>query len=294
MTKQGFYPALGTPLNEEGKVILSSLQRHAEDQVNAGAAGLLVMGSMGQQPYISSSEPGKIARAAAEAIKGACPLFVGVMDNSIARVKERIAQLEGIDVDGVVATTPYYYPMSQEDIKTFFKALASASPYPVYLYDLTVVTQSKITANTAAELMTVPNIAGIKTGDLATARVLSRLRPSVNPDFSIMFSGLDLFDTAYGYGIDENLDGMFSCSSAIASRMYKALEKGETRAAAQCLDDILLLRDTFVQVGVFPAFTHAMNLLGFEGAFHPDYAKPLDDNGKDKVKTCMQELKLIP
>jgi 4-hydroxy-tetrahydrodipicolinate synthase len=293
MGKQGFYPALGTPLDEAGQVIVASLQRHAEDQINAGAAGLLVMGSMGQQPYIRSGEPVKIAKAAVRAAKGACPVLVGVMDNSIGRVKERIGQLEGIDIDGVVATTPFYYPMTQGDIINFFTSLAAYSPYPVYLYDLAVVTQSKITVGTAAHLMTVPNIAGIKTGDLAMTRVLSRMRQSVNPEFSIMFSGLDMFDVAYGYGIRENLDGMFSCTAAIASRMYEALEAGDGALAAKSLDDILLLRDTFVEVGVFPGFTHAMNLLGFEGTFHPDYMLPIDEAGREKVKACMQQVKLI-
>ncbi|MDF2723060.1 MAG: dapA 2 [Paenibacillus sp.] len=293
MGKQGFYPALGTPLDASGYVIEDSLQRHAEDQVNAGAAGLLVMGSMGQQPYIRSSETGIIAKAVVDAVKGACPVFVGVMDNSIERVKERIAMLDGLDVDGIVLTTPFYYPVSQPDIYHFFASLAEASPYPVYLYDLAVVTQSKITADTAARLMTVPNIAGIKTGDLTTARVLTRQKASVNPEFSVLYSGLDTFDAAYGYGIAENLDGMFSCTAAIASRMYKELAAGEREAAAKSLDAILLLRDTFVEVGVFPGFTHAMNLLGFEGTFHPDYMRPIGPEAQEKVKACMTRLGLL-
>lgn len=289
----GFITALGTPLDNAGEVVVSSLQRHVEDQVQAGAAALLVMGSMGQQPYIKASEPVRIARTVVDTVKGASPVLVGVMDNSIGRVKERIEELRGLDIDGVVMTTPYYYPMSQEDIKAFFTALASTSPFPIYLYDLTVVTQSKITADTAAQLMTVPNIAGIKTGDLTTARVLSRLKASVNPAFSVMFSGLDLFDAAYAYGIRQNLDGMFSCTAAIGSRMYKALAKGDSVTAAQALDDILLVRDTFIQVGVFPAFTHSMNLLGFEGSFHPDYMKPLNAERQEIVKACMKQVNLI-
>ncbi|RKN84515.1 dihydrodipicolinate synthase family protein [Paenibacillus ginsengarvi] len=293
MRKQGFYPALGTPLDDSGYVIAESLQRHAEDQLKAGAAGLLVMGSMGQQPYIRGSETGKIAKVVVEAVSGACPVFVGVMDNSIERVKERIALLGGIAIDGIVATTPFYYAVSQPDIYHFFASLAKASPYPVYLYDLTVVTQSKITVETAARLMTVPNIAGIKTGDLTTARVLSRMKSSVNPEFKVLYSGLDTFDAAYGYGIAEQLDGMFSCTAAITSRLYKELAAGDSVAAAKSLDDILLLRDTFVEVGVFPGFTHAMNLLGFAGTFHPDYMRPIGPESQVKVKACMTHLGLL-
>lgn len=293
MTKQGFYPALGTPLDHEGRVIESSLRRHASDQAQAGAAGLLVLGSMGQQPYIASSETRRTAAAVAEEIRGACPVLVGVMDNAIGRVMERIRQLEGLPIDGVVATTPFYYLLSQEDIIRFFTTLAAESPFPLYLYDLAAVTQSKISIDTAAKLMSLPNIAGLKTGDLTAARVLTRLKPATNPAFSVMFSGLDVFDVAYGYGITENLDGMFSCAPSASSDMYRALAAGDQATAAQRLDDIVRLRDTFVEVGVFPGFTCAMNALGYEGRFHPDYMRPLGEASREKVNETMRKLGLI-
>ena len=38
--KNGFYTALGTPLTESGEVIESSLIKHIEQQIEAGASGL--------------------------------------------------------------------------------------------------------------------------------------------------------------------------------------------------------------------------------------------------------------
>ncbi|WJH32857.1 dihydrodipicolinate synthase family protein [Paenibacillus sp. CC-CFT747] len=218
---------------------------------------------------------------------------VGVMDNSVGRVADRIRSLEGLPIDGVVATTPYYFPLTQSEVLAFFTHIADLSPYPVYLYDLPGVTKTKITAATAIDLMKHPNIGGIKTGDLPTARVLSRAKEEIKPDFHILFSGLDVFDTAYAYGIRKNLDGMFSCTTALAGSMYRSLEQGDTRQASDDLDRILKLRDMFVEVGVFPGFTAAMNRLGFEGRFHADYTPSLSPEQEDKVRTCMQSIGLI-
>lgn len=288
-----FYPALGTPLDSMGNVVFNSLCKHVEDQVNKKAAGLLVMGSMGIQPVIKNSEYAKVAQFAVEAAHGVCPIYVGVMDNSIARVKDRMDSLSGLQIDGVVATLPYYFQSSQEEMKTFYRAIADASPYPLYLYDLPGVTQCKIQVATVISLMSHPNIAGIKTGDIVLARVLSRKLPEVDPNFQIIYSGLDSFDVACTYGITKNLDGMFSCTADIAVAMYTALNEGNHKLAADCLDKIVGLRDVFVEVGVFPGFTHAMNLLGFEGSFHPDYASELNSNQAEKVKAFMQHIKLI-
>lgn len=291
--KDGFFPALGTPLDDEGCVVASSLQLHIEDQLTGQASGLLVMGSMGIQAAIKKSEYTRVAQVAAQAANGACPLFVGVMDNSASRVLERIEALKGLNLDGVVATTPFYSGLNQAEVKRFFEIISERSPYPVYMYDLPVVTKTKIEAATATQLMKLDNIAGIKTGDLTTARVLQRVQPQRKTRFDILFSGLDVFDFAYSGGLRMQLDGMFACTTPIAKKLYENLEQGNLSVAGQCLDEVLLLRNTFVEVGVMSGFSYAMNLLGFAGSFTPDYAVELSGQQKDAVKQCMQQLKLI-
>ncbi|WP_214628112.1 dihydrodipicolinate synthase family protein [Paenibacillus agaridevorans] len=296
MLSAGYYPALGTPLDEQGNVIASSLSLHVEDQLNGNAAGLLVMGSMGMQAQIKNSEYARTAQIASDAVKAArsaCPVMVGVMDNSIGRVAERIDSLKEMALSGVVATTPFYFALTQTEVRAFFERIASMSPFPVYMYDLPGVTKTKIEAATAIELMKHPNIAGIKTGDLALARVLQREKFQHAPNFSVLFSGLDVFDAAYGYGLTSQLDGMFSCTTAINKRLYESLASEDMEAASSSLDDIITLRNAFVSVGVFGGFSYAMNVLGFEGNFAPDYAPRLTAAQEEQVQSCMRSLKLI-
>ena len=49
--KAGFVTALGTPLDKDGNLMVESYKKEIEDQIQAGAAGLLVMGSMGHTLY---------------------------------------------------------------------------------------------------------------------------------------------------------------------------------------------------------------------------------------------------
>jgi 4-hydroxy-tetrahydrodipicolinate synthase len=290
--KAGFYPALGTPFDELGNFIPGSFMKHVEDQVAAGAAGLLVMGSMGIEPCIRQSEYTKVASAAANVVKGRCPLLVGVMDNSIGRILDKIDSLKGLMIDGVVATTPYYYAASQDEIKRFFTKIADKSPFPLYLYDLPVVTKTKIFVETAECLMKNGNIKGIKTGDIITAKELTASECEKD-DFNVIFSGLDIFDVAYNYGIKMNLDGMFSCTPGTTSKMYKCLEQGDIKQAGKLLADILALRNEFVKVGVFCGFTYAMNLLGYEGIFAPDYIYKYCERDFEKIHDCMKKHSMI-
>ena len=281
--KNGFYTALGTPVDAYGNLVKSSLEQHVKDQVEYNASGLLVMGSMGLEPYIKQSEYTKVAKVAVEAAK-VNVLFLGAMDNSVARVEERIKSLERLKIDGVVLTTPFYMISSQDELKSYFTRIAAISPFPIYLYDLPGVTKTKINADTVEYLMEDDNIKGIKTGDIVTARVLMRSKKKKN-DFSIFFSGLDIFDVAYKYGIKMNLDGMFSCTHPIADKMYSFMEQGDYCAGAACLDEILTLRNLFIEVGVMRGFSYAMNLMGYEGYFCPDYTI----EGKEEEFACIKE-----
>ncbi len=49
----------------------------------------------------------------------------------------------------------------------------------------------------------------------------------------------------------------------------------------------MLIRDTMFGVGLWQAFTYAMNLLGYQGHFHPDYLPSVAEDKLVKVRECM-------
>lgn len=273
--KEGFVPALGTPLDKQGNLIADSFKKQIEDQINAGAVGLLCMGSMGIQAFIRGGVYPQVAKAAVEAAAGRVPVYVGAMDTSIARAKERMAAVEDLDIAGFVFTAPYYAPASRDQMMNFFKGVAAATKHQILLYDLPGVTQCKITYDMVLELIRdVPNMAGIKSADLQMFRKL-KLNPDVPKDFVMVYSGLDTFDIAYKWGITNCLDGMLSCTPANTEEMFSAMAAGDYETAAQCLNHIVALRDFFVSHDLWPSFTAAMNLLGYEGSYGPDYVSEI-------------------
>ena len=289
--KKGFYTALGTPTDENGNVCEASMAEQIEQQIQAGASGLLVMGSMGKMTYLKNSAYPKVAEVSAKVAKGRVPVLVGVTDVSIGRVKDRIDAIAGIDgIDGVVSTVPYYSTVNQDEIYNFYNGIADYSKVPVYLYDLAVVTKAPTLPATVQKLWKNPNIKGIKSGNMITHRLLRRMedRPA---DFDMMFSNIDEFDIAYKYGIDKNLDGMFACTPKNAKIMYEALAADDMATASDALDRILGLRNMFLTTpNLMNAFTHAMNLIGCEGCFSADYTVQLNDADKDRVKEFMKQI----
>jgi len=284
--KNGFYTALGTPLTEEGRVVEKSLVKHIKQQIEIGASGLLLMGSMGKEAYIMNSEYAKIVDIAVNTVDGKIPLYVGAMDNSIARVMEKINMIgAGKKIDGIVLTVPFYAVPTNKDTIRWFKSIADRSPYPIYLYDLPGVTQYKMPMMVIDEVINHPNIKGMKSANWELIMTIGRKYP--NADFECLYSGFDNFDYASTLGMHKQLDGMFCCTPKNTMAMYECMNSGDLEGTRRYLDKILLLRDTMIANNLDRCFTHTMNLLGFEGGFHADYSSPIGDDIKDMIKNMM-------
>lgn len=291
MLQEGFYTALGTPIDKDGSIVEESLRAEIEGQIAHGAAGMLLLGSMGMQPSIVKSECARAARIASDATAGRTALFVGVMDNSIRGVLERIEAMRGLELTGVVLTTPYYFKADTAQLIRYFNAVADVSPFPVYLYDLPVSVKQKITYPMLVELARHPNIMGVKTADIVMIMQIM-LRGEVKNEFTPLYSGLDTFDVGYTHGIRHYLDGMFAAAPHNAEKMDERFRAGDFLGAKKYLDNILLLRDTMAKFDgqIFASFTWVMNQLGMDGFFEPDYSRPVSDEGRAVLSRMLRDV----
>ena len=288
--KPGFVPALGTPLTTQGEFCVNGFKTQIEQQIAAGAVGLLCMGSMGQEAFIREDVYADVAKAAVEAAAGRVPVFVGAMDTSIARAKARMAKMEDLDIAAFVFTAPFYSACNRAQMMAFFRGVAACTKHGFMIYDLPPVTQAKITYDMVLELIeTVPNFIGIKSADTQMFRKL-KLNPDVPKDFITVYSGLDTFDVSYAWGINHCLDGMLSCTPYNTQKLFEALNKGDRERAAVHMSNIVAFRDFFVANTLWPCFTAAMNLLGCEGNFAPDY-NPLP-NAEQIEKTRAEMIRI--
>lgn len=287
--KYGFVPALGTPLDENGQLCKESYAKQIERMLEAGAVGLLSMGSMGQQAFISNDVCVEVAETAVKAAAGRVPVFVGTMDNSIKRAKARIASMEHLDVAAFVLTTPYYEVDTAEQVMTYIREVAKSTKHKVMLYDLPSVTNFKITYEMVCQLKKdVPNLLGIKSGDLVLHRKI-RLNPEL-ADLQTYFSNLDAFDIAFPWGIGSVLDGMFTCTPVNSQKLIESMRAGDKLGAAEALNNILALRDNMLGWDLWAAYSAAMNLLGWEGLHAPDWTTPASAEVVALVKAEMKRI----
>jgi 4-hydroxy-tetrahydrodipicolinate synthase len=152
MTFSGLFVPLITPFADDGDVALKTLDRLAHEVLDAGATGLVALGTTGEPSALTPAE-----RAA----------VLSVVDN-VSRTR-RTPWIAGVH-DGVVPDSadaamhavPAFVRPGEEGVIAHFAALAAASPIPVVVYHVPYRTAQPLSAGALVRLASLPNVAAMK------------------------------------------------------------------------------------------------------------------------------------
>jgi 4-hydroxy-tetrahydrodipicolinate synthase len=99
---------------------------------------------------------------AVEEAKGKVPVLGGAGGYNTAEVTELAKELRHIGVDGILSVTPYYNKPTQEGLYQHFKAIATAVPLPMVVYNVQGRTGVNVEPATLKRLAEIDNIVGVK------------------------------------------------------------------------------------------------------------------------------------
>ena len=133
---RGLGVAVVTPFTLEGAVDYPALKRLIRYQLDRGVDFLCILATTGETPCLTLDEKNKITELIKEENKGQVPILKYCGGNNTAEVIEELKTTDWTGIDGILSVCPYYNKPSQEGLYQHFKAIASASPLPVVMYNV--------------------------------------------------------------------------------------------------------------------------------------------------------------
>ena len=109
----GVATALVTPFSEEGSLDIAMLRRLLRYQMEHGVDAVVVCGTTGESPVLTTKEKQEIFRTAAEECRNRLPVIAGVGCNDTAYTIETAKIAESCGADGLLVVTPYYNKTTQ-------------------------------------------------------------------------------------------------------------------------------------------------------------------------------------
>lgn len=157
-----------TPFNANGSIDYTGLEKLTLHLIDGGVDYLVVMGTTGENPTISSVEQHQILQKVIDINAGRLPIVFGIGGNNTAAVVDRLKTENLAGVDGILSVSPYYNKPSQEGIYQHFKAVNNATPLPVIMYNVPSRTGSTVNPETTLKIAQLSNVVATKeaTGSL--------------------------------------------------------------------------------------------------------------------------------
>src|SRR5499427_2318688 len=127
----GVFPYLVSPVGREGRIKTDALARLVDDLIAAGVHGLTPLGSTGEFAYLDREQRAAIVETTIAAAAGRVPVVAGVASTSTADAVAQAQHCQQLGADGILAILEAYFPLSDAQVESYFRAIADAVDVPV-------------------------------------------------------------------------------------------------------------------------------------------------------------------
>lgn len=161
---EGVLIPVPTPFRGE-ELALDALQANLARWNETALAGYVLLGSTGEFPMLAEAERDRVVATARDGITREKLFIVGTGANSTVETIRFTRRAADHGADAALVITPHYFRrgFSQPAAQLrHYRAVADASPIPIFLYNFPLNTGINLDPETVAALAEHPNIRGIK------------------------------------------------------------------------------------------------------------------------------------
>ena len=253
-----------TPMRPDGALDLSKAQELARFLVDNGSDGVVVSGTTGESPTLTTQEKLDLFEAVVGAVRGKAYVIAGVGSYNTHESVTLARQVSQMGVDGVMLVVPYYNKPPQDGLYRHFRAIAEATPLPVMLYNVPSRTSRNLEPETVARLAKLSNVVAIKEAAGDMEQVTRIRRATAGEEFAI-YSGEDSLTLPM---LALGSVGVVSVASHVVGKeikqMVRSFHSGDVETARTIHERLMpIFKALFVTTNPIPV-KWAMSLLGMD------------------------------
>jgi len=284
----GVYPAMSTPLTADREIDREGIKKVVGYLFDNGVDGLSILGSTGECSALRREQRKEALALSLEFGGDRGTIFTGAAGSVTADVIADLKSIDGLGAKGALVPPPFYYPLNNEGVVTYYERVADASPVPIILYNIPRITKVQISVEAIARLIEHPNIMGIKdsSGEFAYFQEVARLAESY-PGFTVL-TGSDSMLAASLYVCGHGIIGAgVNIVPDVVVAVYNAAMSGD-RTKAIAMQHKVADAVNACRAGVFPAAYKAQFAL--KGLCQPHMAWPIPSLNKSEMEQLRKNL----
>ncbi len=135
MTWDGVWPAITTPFDADVAIDLGRLRRKVRRLREAGCAGVVALGTLGETPSLGPEEKEEVVRTVREEWPDPGGLCVGVSGYSTEAMARWAVRAKELGAGKLMVLPPYVYRGDEREVESHFDRIFSATELPCMLYN---------------------------------------------------------------------------------------------------------------------------------------------------------------
>ena len=227
---RGSIPALLTALKNDFAVDREAIRKTARRAIDNGSQGVVVLGTSGEFGGIDDDQREVAIRAVVIEVGTQAPVIVGCGQPNVRRTHEQARAAADLGADGILVNPPFYFPMIQDEVVSFFADLVADSPLPVLLYNIPSMTGVAVEPATIPRLQDV-GVQGTKDSSGSPANTLAYLKAlGPDADFRVVVGGETFFLHLLDAGVCATTGLVPGVAPQLAARIYEAWHERDYQA----------------------------------------------------------------
>jgi dihydrodipicolinate synthase/N-acetylneuraminate lyase len=282
----GVFPYLVSPLDAAGEVKADVLARLCDDLIEAGVHGLTPLGSTGEFAYLNRAQRRRVVEVVIEAAAGRVPVVAGVASTTTADAVDQAREWERLGADGILAILEAYFPLADDGVYAYFRALGEAVSVPVVLYTNPSFQRSDLSLPVIERLSRVPNIRYIKDASVNTGRLLSIIN-RVEGRMQVFAASSHVPACVMLLGGVGWMAGPACVAPRQSVELYDLCMRGDWPAAMQKQRPLWALNQAFARYNLAACIKGGLELQGYAVGAPLAPQAPLSAEGKEDVRRAL-------
>jgi dihydrodipicolinate synthase/N-acetylneuraminate lyase len=285
----GVFPYLVSPVSPSGEVMSEVLDRLCRDLIAAGVHGLTPLGSTGEFAYLSWPQRRRVVEVVVKAASRRVPVVAGVAATTIADAVFQAREMQELGCDGILAILEAYFPISDEGVHAYFKAIAGAVTVPVVLYTNPNFQRSDLSLPVIDRLSRIPNIRYIKDASYNTGRLLSIIN-RVEGRMAVFAASAHIPACVMLIGGKGWMAGPACIVPKQSVDLYERCRRGDWNSAMQLQRQLWSINQVFAKYNLAACIKGGLELQGYAVGTPLPPQPALSPEGIEEVRLALTEL----
>lgn len=231
----GILSAIITPFDQNGVVNTAVIRDLVRFQIGAGLKGFFVNGGTGEGLLLDPDERKLILETVLDEVNGEVPVIAHIGAVATRTATDLAAHALAVGTTAISAIPPIYFRVDMLALKEHYQQIALAAPgLPLWLYNIPGATGVTVTTDMFAELLEIPEIAGIKYTSYDFFNMRAMIEVGEARGITVLSGPDEMCLPALTMGVNGAIGTTYNILPGLFAKLYDSFRAGDLATAQDC------------------------------------------------------------